>query len=101
MHYWKEKNGFYLVASARIESLKIFSDLKVVRSDLSGLDLVGLEYQNPFFPDRTHPVLHGSHVTTDSGTGLVHTAPAHGKDDYFIGVEHELNLNCHVDEKGC
>ena len=40
-------------------------------------------------------------MTTDSGTGLVHTAPAHGQDDYLVGIGHELDLSCCVDDQGC
>ncbi len=46
------------------------------------------------------PLLTGSHVTLDAGTGLVHTAPAHGPEDYLLGVEHGLDLTCPVDENG-
>ena len=43
----------------------------------------------------------GSHVTVDAGTGLVHTAPGHGQEDYLLGLEHQLDLSCPVDENGC
>ena len=33
------------------------------------------------------PLIHGDHVTDNAGTGLVHTAPGHGHDDYFLGIE--------------
>ena len=42
----------------------------------------------------------GSHVTLDAGTGLVHTAPAHGQDDYLLGLTNNLDLSCPVTELG-
>ena len=43
----------------------------------------------------------GSHVTTDAGTGLVHTAPSHGQEDYLLGLENNLDLSCPVNDQGC
>lgn len=66
-----------------------------------GADLVGLTYQNPSNADKaTFPVLHGDHVNSLSGTGLVHTAPAHGMEDYLIGKKHGLEIASVVDKKG-
>ena len=42
----------------------------------------------------------GEHVTTDAGTGCVHTAPGHGEDDFIIGQKYGLDVLCPVDEKG-
>ncbi|ENH98310.1 isoleucyl-tRNA synthetase [Gracilibacillus halophilus YIM-C55.5] len=50
--------------------------------------------------DRDSLVILGDHVTTDSGTGLVHTAPGHGEDDFVIGQAYGLDVLCPVDEKG-
>ena len=51
----------------------------------SGSSLSGVEYTCPLYPDVTCPMLPGDHVTSSAGTGLVHTAPAHGQDDFKIG----------------
>ena len=48
-----------------------------------------IQLLHPFL-DRESVVLHGDHVTTDAGTGCVHTAPAHGLDDYFICKKHNI-----------
>jgi isoleucyl-tRNA synthetase len=53
------------------------------------LDLV--QCQHPFY-DFTVPVILGEHVTTDSGTGCVHTAPGHGVDDFVVGKEYNLEI---------
>ncbi len=46
----------------------------------SGSELEGLKAQHPFY-DKQVPVILGDHVTTEAGTGAVHTAPAHGQED--------------------
>ncbi len=57
-------------------------DTKVLATCL-GADLVGLSLQHPF-DKRLVPIIAGDHVTTDAGTGLVHTAAAHGNDDWLV-----------------
>ncbi|HRD69543.1 MAG TPA: isoleucine--tRNA ligase [Legionella sp.] len=55
---------------------------------------------HPFY-DRTVPIILGQHVTTESGTGNVHTAPAHGPDDYLVGKAYNLPLVNPVKANGC
>ncbi len=59
-----------------------------------------LMLQHPFY-DRQVPIILGEHVTRDSGTGCVHTAPAHGPDDYVIGQTYQLPLINPVLANGC
>ncbi len=59
----------------------------------------GLELHHPFYA-RTVPVVLGEHVTTDAGTGAVHTAPGHGHDDFTMGVEYDLPVESPVDGEG-
>ena len=54
-----------------------------------GEELEGLTYRHVFL-DRSSPVVTGEHVTLEAGTGLVHTAPGHGPDDYEVGLRYEL-----------
>ncbi|GAA5217017.1 isoleucine--tRNA ligase [Corallincola platygyrae] len=54
-----------------------------------GSDLELISLQHPFY-DRQVPVILGDHVTTDSGTGCVHTAPGHGQDDFVVGKQYDL-----------
>ncbi|MBS0289904.1 MAG: isoleucine--tRNA ligase [Proteobacteria bacterium] len=56
--------------------------------------------EHPFF-DRQVPLVVGEHVTTDAGTGAVHTAPAHGLEDYMVGEHYGLKVQTEVDSKGC
>lgn len=61
-----------------------------------------LEYVTYFHPlnNKECPVILGDHVTLDAGTGLVHTAPGHGEDDFNVGKRYNLEVLCPVDDKG-
>jgi isoleucyl-tRNA synthetase len=65
-----------------------------------GHALEGLQLQHPFY-NRTVPVVMGEHVTMDAGTGAVHTAPAHGQDDYIVAKKYNLPINNPVGGNGC
>ncbi|WP_281560158.1 isoleucine--tRNA ligase [Thalassomonas sp. RHCl1] len=56
-----------------------------------GKELDRAELKHPFY-DFNVPVICGEHVTTDSGTGCVHTAPGHGVDDFVVGKEYDLEV---------
>jgi isoleucyl-tRNA synthetase len=62
-------------------------------------DIKKLKVYHPFI-DRESKVIFGTHVTLDAGTGIVHTAPGHGHEDYIVGLEYGLDVFCPVDEKG-
>lgn len=64
-----------------------------------GEQLQGLVFRHPFY-DRASPLLCGEHVTAEVGTGLVHTAPAHGEDDFHVGRRHNLPVDAPVDGRG-
>ena len=64
-----------------------------------GAALEGLLFRHPFI-DRVVPMVVGEHVTTEAGTGLVHTAPAHGAEDFDMGVKYHLALDQPVDDAG-
>lgn len=61
----------------------------------NGESLIGLAYQHVLC-DRRCPIIGGNHVTLEDGTGLVHTAPGHGTDDYIVGIAHGLDIYCPV-----
>ncbi len=71
-----------------------------VLATMKGRQLEKLLLQHPFY-DRLVPVIVGDHVTTDAGTGAVHTAPAHGLEDYLISSQYGLKVETEVDSKGC
>ena len=58
----------------------------------TGASLEGVRLEHPFYA-REVPVILGEHVTTDAGTGAVHTAPGHGQDDYVIGRRYDLRVD--------
>ncbi|HZW86799.1 MAG TPA: isoleucine--tRNA ligase [Gallionella sp.] len=64
-----------------------------------GAALEGLLLQHPFH-ERVVPIICGDHVTLEAGTGLVHTAPAHGLDDYFVGQKYDLPNDNPVGDDG-
>ncbi len=65
----------------------------------AGSQLEGLQLQHPFL-ERKVPLILGAHVTLEAGTGLVHTAPAHGVDDYQVGLRYQLPIDNPVGDDG-
>ncbi len=55
-----------------------------------GSDLENVLLQHPFYAERDIPVLVGDHVSAEDGTGMVHTAPGHGQEDYAVGLKYGL-----------
>ena len=70
-----------------------------VLGEAVGINLENLEVEHPFL-DRIVPIIVGEHVTADAGTGMVHTAPAHGLDDYNVGLKYGLPIDCPVMNDG-
>jgi isoleucyl-tRNA synthetase len=83
-----------VIASALVEKVLVGRDgiekAEIVRS-VPGKDLVGQTYRHPFL-ERTGKLVAAEYVTTEDGTGLVHTAPGHGEDDYETGVREGLEI---------
>ncbi len=71
-----------------------------VLATVTGRELECLHAQHPLIEDRQVPLILGDHVTTDSGTGLVHTAPGHGLDDYIVGLKYDLPVENPVSGTG-
>lgn len=65
-----------------------------------GKDLEGLKLQHPFY-EKQVPICLGDHVTTEDGTGCVHTAPAHGMEDYVVAQAYQLPVEEPVLGNGC
>ena len=74
-------------------------ELGAVSAEMTGDQLVGLEAQHPFLP-RHSKVIAADFVTLDTGTGQVHIAPGHGKDDYIAGQANGLPVLSPVDDFG-
>lgn len=60
-------------------------------SFFSGEYLIDAKYSHPI-TGITLPFLPGNHVNTEQGTGLVHTAPAHGKEDFLVALENKIPI---------
>ncbi|GAB2553448.1 isoleucine--tRNA ligase [Gracilibacillus alcaliphilus] len=97
----KEDGVKYIVALEMLNGLKETLDWKTaeVVQTFTGKEAEHLVTKHPFY-DRDSVIVLGEHVTTESGTGLVHTAPGHGEDDFVIGQKYGLDVLCPVDEKG-
>lgn len=70
-----------------------------VLGDALGKELELIETKHPFI-DRTSLVVLGGHVTNETGTGVVHTAPGHGPEDFELGAKYKLGVVSPVDERG-
>ncbi len=81
-----------VLARAKIESPQVVGSVK-------GAVLENLLLQHPFY-SRQVPILLGDHVTTDAGTGFVHTAPDHGADDFAVGMKYGIGTLNYIDDNG-
>jgi isoleucyl-tRNA synthetase len=97
----KVDNEHFVVAEALLEEVAKtveWESYEVVKT-VKGAELEYVVAKHPLY-DRDSLVILGDHVTTDSGTGCVHTAPGHGEDDFRVGQQYGLDVLCPVDEKG-
>lgn len=98
----KTAKGVLLLASELVENvlteleLDNLGEIATVKGDALEHSLA----QHPLISNRQVPLILGEHVTTDSGTGLVHTAPAHGVDDYVVGSKYNLPVENPVGDTG-
>jgi isoleucyl-tRNA synthetase len=91
-----------LVASALLGSVATAAKIEpqpTIVQTLLGAKLEHLQARHPFI-DRASPVVLADYVTTDSGTGAVHTAPGHGAEDYLTGLKYKLEIYCPVGDDG-
>ena len=95
------KGNVYLIAAELLESLKTTANLPAVEvlARFHGEKLERTAYAHPFLPREILGVM-AEYVTTEQGTGSVHTAPAHGPDDFATGKKYALSQVCDVDEAG-
>jgi isoleucyl-tRNA synthetase len=92
----------FIIASTLIDSLSSLTgkSFKTILSGFTGASLVGARAIHPLDSTRQSVILSGNHVTTESGTGLVHTAPGHGQDDFAVCKLHGIPPLCPVDDTG-
>ena len=92
---------YLIVAAELVERLVAILDAKLtVKATFPGKDLEHTTYRHPLFDRESQVVVGGDYITTDSGTGLVHTAPGHGQEDYIVGQRYGLPILAPVDGSG-
>ena len=92
---------YLIVAADLVERLSATLGTNLsVKATVKGKDLEHSTYRHPLFERESPIVIGGDYVTTESGTGLVHTAPGHGQDDYLVGQRYNLPLLSPVDDYG-
>ena len=97
----EQEGNTYIVAeslaNAVREACRLESAKQIARFKGSRLDR--MTFQHPFL-DRSILGVNADYVTADTGTGAVHTAPAHGADDFYTGARYGLDQTCNVDNEG-
>jgi isoleucyl-tRNA synthetase len=93
--------SYLIVALDLVEKLSTTFETKLtVKTTILGKDLEHTRYRHPLFDRESEIVIGGDYVTIESGTGLVHTAPGHGQEDYIVGQRYHLPILSPVDDAG-
>ncbi|HKM67698.1 MAG TPA: isoleucine--tRNA ligase [Candidatus Acidoferrum sp.] len=95
------EKGKLLLAADRVAALQADCDIKQAEeiARFKGRDFEGMKFQHPFLPIQV-PGLLADYVTLDQGSGIVHTAPGHGADDFNSGQKYGLEIYAPLDDKG-
>jgi isoleucyl-tRNA synthetase len=95
------EKGKLLLAAERVAGLQSESGIQQadVLGTFQGRDFEGMKFQHPFLPIQV-PGLLANYVTLDQGSGIVHTAPGHGADDYISGQKYNLEIYAPLDDRG-
>ncbi|HTG28367.1 MAG TPA: isoleucine--tRNA ligase [Methylomirabilota bacterium] len=95
------EKGALLLAADRIAALQSECNLKEarVRETFKGREFEGRKFQHPFLPLQVPGIL-ADYVTLDQGSGIVHTAPGHGADDFYSGQKYGLETYAPLDDRG-
>lgn len=97
-----QSNFKYLIVAADLVE-RLSSTLGVeltLKATFKGNDLEHTTYRHPLFDRESQIIVGGDYITTESGTGLVHTAPGHGQEDYIVGQRYGLPILAPVDDNG-
>jgi isoleucyl-tRNA synthetase len=95
----ENNDKYYLVATELADKLAEKYSFNLTTENISGQSLEYTKLQHPFY-NKQVPIICGDHVSSDSGTGLVHTAPAHGQEDFIAGSKYNLEVNNPVGANG-
>ncbi|GBE93900.1 isoleucine--tRNA ligase [Nostoc cycadae] len=92
---------YLIVAADLVERLAAtISAQLTVKATFKGKELEHTTYRHPLYDRESPVVVGGDYITTESGTGLVHTAPGHGQEDYIVGQRYGLPILAPVDDNG-
>ncbi|XP_076815858.1 isoleucine--tRNA ligase, mitochondrial-like [Clavelina lepadiformis] len=92
----------YVLATSCIEDVSLLLDVEFKTLEtFPGTRLDGLECFHPMTRHRTSRLSPSAHATADKGTGIVHTAPAYGAEDFDVAQKLDLPVDGHVDNSGC
>jgi isoleucyl-tRNA synthetase len=92
---------YLIIAKDLVERMtQVLGSELTVKAEIKGAVLEHSTYRHPLFDRESSILIGGDYVTTESGTGLVHTAPGHGDEDFRVGQRYGLPVLCPVDEKG-
>ncbi|MBD2355332.1 isoleucine--tRNA ligase [Tolypothrix sp. FACHB-123] len=92
---------YLIVAADLVERLTATLGVDLtVKSTFKGQELEHITYRHPLYDRESPVVIGGDYITTESGTGLVHTAPGHGQEDYIVGQRYGLPILAPVDDNG-
>src|SRR4051812_23588260 len=95
----KFRGGEAIIAPQRLEEVRKLFEIGEQVGTIKGRELEGQKYKHPLYGHEC-PVVLAEYVTTTDGTGLVHTAPGHGAEDYQTGLKYKLPILSPVDEGG-
>ncbi|MGA2301283.1 MAG: isoleucine--tRNA ligase [Candidatus Acidiferrum sp.] len=95
------EKGKLLLAADRVAGLQAEAGIKQadVQATFKGRDFEGMKFQHPFLPIQVPGIL-ADYVTLDQGSGIVHTAPGHGADDFISGQKYKLEIYAPLDDRG-
>jgi isoleucyl-tRNA synthetase len=95
------EKGKLLLAAERVVGLQAEAGIKQadVLATFKGRDFEGMKFQHPFLPIQVPGIL-ADYVTLDQGSGIVHTAPGHGADDFISGQKYHLEIYAPLDDRG-
>ncbi len=94
----------YIILAKELQSSfeeKINQKLKHIAGPFKGQQLEGIMTYQVMYPKQISPVILSHHVTLEAGTGIVHIAPGHGTDDFYLGKKYKLEIFSPVDDFGC
>jgi isoleucyl-tRNA synthetase len=92
---------YAIVAADMVEGLAVKLNLTLDRKAvIKGAQLEHSTYKHPLYDRHSPVIIGGDYITTESGTGLVHTAPGHGQEDYIVGQKYGLAILAPVDGDG-